>query len=137
MLCLTSGYRKLELLEALKIYGVDRKQIYVVHRPDIPDDIQKKWPKTTLMPIIQDTITKKSIDCVITFDKHGVSGHPNHISIREAAADLKNISKSRLTPYQGLRVETANKKLNFGTLNVAPISYLACISMFNYNLNTS
>ena len=31
----------------------------------------------------------------------------------------------------------ANTKLNFATLNVAPISYLGFFSMFNCNLNTS
>jgi N-acetylglucosaminylphosphatidylinositol deacetylase len=95
LLCLSNGnaeglgkVREKELEKACKYLGVKRFEVF--DSPLLPDGMDKHWDPEEIIKVITKYIEKYQIDCIFTFDKHGVSGHTNHISIRSAVSILKS-----------------------------------------------
>ena len=80
-------------------------------------------------------ITKESTRVNDTLSKPKLST-PNFRNFASNNQNNQQQSQS-VPPCQKILLTPANTKFNFATLNVEPISYLGCISMFNCNLNTS
>ncbi|XP_048426678.1 probable N-acetylglucosaminyl-phosphatidylinositol de-N-acetylase isoform X2 [Pyrus x bretschneideri] len=85
ILCLSIGdadgkgtTRKEELYQASAILKVPHQQVSVLDHPDLQDGFGKVWNDSILANIIEEEITRNSIDLIITFDNYGVSGHCNH-----------------------------------------------------------
>lgn len=55
---------------------------------DLPDDISRRWPEEIVAELILNHIEIYDITTLITFDKSGISSHPNHFSIYYAVAHL-------------------------------------------------
>ncbi|KAK4242987.1 putative deacetylase LmbE-like domain-containing protein [Corynascus novoguineensis] len=107
ILCLSSGNayglgetRKKELIKSCMMLGVHKEDdVWIEESPDLPDSMTATWDATKIsnllcVPFAPDLVNKKSasakrpanaptasIDVLITFDRHGVSGHPNHASL--------------------------------------------------------
>ncbi|KAI6087202.1 LmbE-like protein [Hypoxylon rubiginosum] len=112
ILCLSSGNadglgetRKKELVKSGLLLGLSREDdVYVHDSPDFPDSMTTTWDATKISTFLTSAFTpppttKKSsstsssnttaptatIDVLITFDQHGISSHPNHISLYHGA----------------------------------------------------
>lgn len=85
--------RKKELYNACKVLGIREENIMINNRTNMPDSINAEWPTEDVSKLILNHIEQYGIDTVITFDKYGVSRHPNHCSIYYAIAYLLVESK--------------------------------------------
>lgn len=54
----------------------------------MPDSPNVQWPENIVSNIILRYIESYKINAVVTFDKHGVSKHKNHIAIYYGIASL-------------------------------------------------
>lgn len=98
LLCLTNGdsdgigaEREGELSEVVRAWSPNMTLV-IIKDPDLPDNITKVWDKLKVSEHIQRHVklSSRNIDTMVTFDDYGVSGHPNHRSIYEAAYFLRN-----------------------------------------------
>ncbi|KAJ7750455.1 LmbE-like protein [Mycena maculata] len=103
-LCLSVGnadglgpIRKYELESSLDILGIDTDKRLIVDHPDLQDNFTVYWDAPTIASVLKPYILENRINTVIiavfsrlrklivvqilTFDRDGVSGHPNHKSL--------------------------------------------------------
>jgi N-acetylglucosaminylphosphatidylinositol deacetylase len=59
-------------------------------RSDLPDNITLHWEPTLIADVVRPYALKHSINILLTFDTHGISGHPNHGSLPLGLAHLLN-----------------------------------------------
>lgn len=105
ILCLSSGdadglgkIRKIELTKSALLLGVKSAEHVVVVEDDrFQDSMTKNWEAKDVASVLQhyfapklkttptDAAPQAMIDALITFDKQGVSSHPNHISLYHGA----------------------------------------------------
>jgi len=57
----------------------------VISHPNIKDGFKENWDKSILSKIIEERIKSLDINAVVTFDKNGISGHPNHKALYNTA----------------------------------------------------
>jgi N-acetylglucosaminylphosphatidylinositol deacetylase len=58
------------------------KDICIIDKPNqLPDHPSQQWDTKLCSQIIKDYILENKIDKVITFDKNGISKHPNHCTL--------------------------------------------------------
>ncbi|KAH6642278.1 phosphatidylinositol glycan class L [Boeremia exigua] len=101
ILCLSSGdadglgeTRKKELIKSGLQLGIGSKDdIHVVEDKNFPDSMTVTWHPRLISNLLTSTFAPKmssisakdapqaNIDVIVTFDAHGISGHPNHISL--------------------------------------------------------
>ncbi|KAK6508280.1 N-acetylglucosaminyl-phosphatidylinositol de-N-acetylase [Arthrobotrys conoides] len=87
--------RETELLKSASLLGVPNVNYSVIthDHPHIQDSMIKSWPEDLLASLISDSLRdfredsggEKGVDTFITFDKGGVSAHPNHVSLLRGA----------------------------------------------------
>lgn len=80
--------RRKELWDACKFLGIPEENITLFNCTHLQDDPNIEWKVQTISNIIANTIESLEIEAVITFDKDGVSHHPNHKAIYYAIASL-------------------------------------------------
>lgn len=108
ILCLSSGNaaglgetRKTELGASAKMLGLrSESDVLVLEDEAFPDSMTATWPKEKIMAVLSSAFVPASsaskagtksgppettIDVLITFDRGGVSSHPNHISLHHGA----------------------------------------------------
>ncbi|KAH6680595.1 putative deacetylase LmbE-like domain-containing protein [Halenospora varia] len=108
ILCLSSGdadglgeTRKKELIKSGISLGLRKEDdVFIVESPEFPDSMTTTWDKTKIAallssafaPNLANPMKNKSVDAptatidvLITFDKTGISSHPNHISLFHGA----------------------------------------------------
>ena len=78
--------RKKELYESCRILGIPMSNIIVMRHTKLKDDPTVRWREELVSNIILRHVASFNIDTVVTFDRHGVSGHRNHISLYYAVA---------------------------------------------------
>ncbi|KAL5274810.1 PIGL family protein [Megaselia abdita] len=95
LLCLSHGNyekhgckRRSELWEACKVLGIPEENITLFNCSQLPDDPNIEWKVQTIANIISNTVDSLDIQAVITFDREGVSQHPNHTAVYYATASL-------------------------------------------------
>jgi len=104
ILCLSSGdadglgeTRKKELVKSGLALGMRQEDdVFVVESPDFPDSMTATWDRVKISNLLASAFAPKpsklvksketdapiaTIDVLITFDRTGVSSHPNHISL--------------------------------------------------------
>lgn len=118
ILCLSTGNadglgetRKKELEKSAQLLGLrSEKDVLILDDANFPDSVTTTWhprlisnflttafaPKMVKIPA--DTAPETNIDVLITFDPHGVSSHPNHISLYDGA---KTFLKSLMHRHSG------------------------------------
>ncbi|KAF4627822.1 hypothetical protein G7Y89_g10329 [Cudoniella acicularis] len=108
ILCLSSGdadglgeTRKKELVKSGMCLGLRQEDdVFIVESPEFPDSMTTEWDKAKIAgllssafaPNLAQPMKSKSVDAptatidvLITFDKSGISSHPNHISLFQGA----------------------------------------------------
>ncbi|KAK7363256.1 hypothetical protein VNO77_05390 [Canavalia gladiata] len=95
ILCLSIGdangkgnIRKQELFQACIALKIPMQQVKIVNHPDLQDGFGKVWNHSLLATIIEEEITNRCIDLIITFDNYGVSGHCNHRDVHYGVCKL-------------------------------------------------
>jgi len=81
--------REGELMGSFEVLGVARDRVWVLDHPQLQDNITQTWPADLISGIIYDHVMRLGVTDIITFDIHGVSKHPNHISVCEGALRFK------------------------------------------------
>ncbi|OCH86153.1 LmbE-like protein [Obba rivulosa] len=94
-LCLSVGnadglgdVRRQELERSLNILGIVAGHRWIVDRPDLQDNISVAWDARTVAHVARPYVLSHNITTILTFDAHGVSSHPNHISLLHGASHL-------------------------------------------------
>ncbi|PNY29889.1 N-acetylglucosaminyl-phosphatidylinositol de-N-acetylase, partial [Tolypocladium capitatum] len=107
VLCLSTGNanglgetRKRELIKSCVMLGLRQDDVFVIDSPEFQDSIRADWDKNDIsallcMPFTPHHVVQKAsdndtppiatVDVLITFDQHGASSHPNHISLYHGA----------------------------------------------------
>ncbi|XP_018321632.1 N-acetylglucosaminyl-phosphatidylinositol de-N-acetylase [Agrilus planipennis] len=95
ILCLTTGcnygmgrIRKTELYRACRTLGINSDNITVKSHSLLPDYLTARWPIEIVEKLVLQEVETYDIDTIITFDKYGVSSHPNHCTIFYGIANL-------------------------------------------------
>ncbi|XP_050070476.1 N-acetylglucosaminyl-phosphatidylinositol de-N-acetylase [Anopheles maculipalpis] len=95
VLCLSEGnhdrkgaIRRQELWDACESLGVRPEDITLVNATHLQDDPTAEWKTVTIANQLLRQLESLDAELLITFDKEGVSGHPNHCAIYYATASL-------------------------------------------------
>lgn len=136
LMCLSSGknygmhiVRTNELYESCKVLGINDENIYVYNHTDLPDAMDVRWPLEIISKRVQFFVEVYGITNIVTFDRHGISGHQNHSSIYYAIANL--ILDKQIPKTCGVFVlETVNKVRKYWLFLDLPISFI--MSRFRY-----
>ncbi|KAI9783842.1 MAG: N-acetylglucosaminyl-phosphatidylinositol de-N-acetylase [Candelina submexicana] len=152
ILCLSSGdadglgeTRKKELVKSGILLGLRREEdVFVIEDPAFPDSMTTPWDaskiSTLLTSIFAPNILKSSsqtaptasIDILITFDRHGISSHPNHTSLRLGALEfLKSIMQRHSgwqSPVTLYTLTSTNVLRKYMSILDAPLTMLHCVS---------
>ncbi|KAI4502763.1 hypothetical protein M0802_001807 [Mischocyttarus mexicanus] len=116
--------RKKELWNCAKLLGIPETNVTIIMSSELPDSQFIQWPVDTLAESILHYIESYKINAVITFDKHGVSKHKNHISLYFAIAAL--CIEKKVPSYSKLYVlESVNIIRKYVQLLDLPISLLS------------
>lgn len=91
---------------------------------ELPDDQTVQWPTDIVAESILQHVENYKINAVVTFDKHGVSRHKNHISLYFAIAAM--CIEKKVPSYCKLYVlESVNIIRKYFQLLDLPISLLS------------
>ncbi|KAL4712398.1 hypothetical protein ACJJTC_001559 [Scirpophaga incertulas] len=130
LLCLSNGnyegkgsIRKQELWNACHELGVQDEKIYLVMDTRMPDNPGRQWPIPVISKLIQHKLESLEIDTLVTFDRGGVSSHPNHCAIFYAIAYMfvEKMLPIRCTVYTLDSVNILRKYITF--LDI-PLSFI-------------
>ncbi|KAK6348964.1 N-acetylglucosaminyl-phosphatidylinositol de-N-acetylase [Orbilia blumenaviensis] len=86
--------RETELLASADLLGVPNatQSVLIYDEPGLPDSMTQAWPEDLVASVISESLKDlreenngSKVDTFITFDKGGVSSHPNHISLLRGA----------------------------------------------------
>lgn len=97
LLCMSNGdyrgqgmgvTRKRELYAACRVLGLPEENITVLSYTKLRDDPSVRWREEVVSEAVLQAVHAHEVDTVLTFDRHGVSGHKNHASLYNAMAYL-------------------------------------------------
>jgi N-acetylglucosaminylphosphatidylinositol deacetylase len=113
VICLSAGYvtptattsnetRIHELHAALRLLLARDVNYSVFIGPMHDTPHQEPWPIEPIITYLQQQLIEInkscSIDCIVTFDEWGVSGHPHHRSVHTAVAQIVLLNKEKKLP---------------------------------------
>ncbi|TRM60422.1 putative deacetylase LmbE-like domain-containing protein [Schizophyllum amplum] len=103
-LCLSVGnadglgsMRRREFGASLDALGVPERRRWVLDNPDLQDNFTATWDANLIAEAVRPYVTSSAITTILTFDREGVSQHPNHRSIREGVRTLLTSPDAPLT----------------------------------------
>ncbi|KAH8369257.1 hypothetical protein KR009_005983 [Drosophila setifemur] len=95
ILCLSNGnfdqqgqVRRQELWRSCSKLGIPESNIVLMNATNLPDDPNVDWRPDAVAGLILHAVESLSIQAIFTFDRDGVSSHPNHCAVYYAAASL-------------------------------------------------
>lgn len=95
LLCLSIGdheqmgnVRREELFRSCQVLKMRPENVTIMNVTELPDDPGAEWKVSTIARQIEQMIGALDIQALITFDRDGVSQHPNHSAIYYAASSL-------------------------------------------------
>ncbi|KAA1472026.1 LmbE-like protein [Dentipellis sp. KUC8613] len=120
-LCLSVGdadglgvIRREELGKSLDVLGVGENRRWVLDVEGLQDNFTAMWNSSLIADVITPYILTNNITTVLTFDQHGISSHPNHLSLYYGVSNLL----SQLSPrghdvhaYALVSIPTSSKYL--------------------------
>ncbi|KAI1788649.1 LmbE-like protein [Ganoderma leucocontextum] len=94
-LCLSVGNadglgdtRRRELAGSLDVLGIGEGRRWVIDTAELQDNFTAEWDPEVISNTLRPYVLENRIDTILTFDHHGISSHPNHISLPKGAAHL-------------------------------------------------
>ncbi|KAJ3062423.1 hypothetical protein HDU98_001720 [Podochytrium sp. JEL0797] len=70
--------REKEFVASCKALGIAAENVSVLDDPRMQDGMKVWWKQDDVSDAVFAFVQSHSIDTIITFDKYGISGHPNH-----------------------------------------------------------
>ncbi|KAK0442750.1 LmbE-like protein [Desarmillaria tabescens] len=103
--------RRAELIESLDVLGVKEGNRHVVDHPALQDNITASWDTNIISDILGVYVSDLEITTILTFDRAGVSGHPNHRSLPEGVKHFIETTASQSPPkfFALISVPTSTK----------------------------
>ncbi|KAJ7806275.1 LmbE-like protein [Mycena olivaceomarginata] len=105
VVCLSTGnakglgdVRKEEFGKALEIFGIRQGRRFILDHPYLQDNKTAVWDPAVVAQELRPVIAKYGITIILTFDAHGITGHPNHFSALAGAAHLVRILPAATRP---------------------------------------
>lgn len=114
ILCLSNGnadglgrMREKELMASAELLGLrSREDVLVLDSPDFIDGMDTRWDMEKIADLLRQAFSPQiqkggdaptaSIDVLVTFDRYGVSSHPNHIALYHGAKEwLRRLTKGK------------------------------------------
>jgi N-acetylglucosaminylphosphatidylinositol deacetylase len=146
LLCLTNGnssglgkVREKELNQVSSLLSL--KEITILNDEEFPDSMTSTWSSSSVAKAISTYLSTHEINCILTFDDYGVSGHLNHISLYQSLSShrssFKSIqmwsleSTSLFRKYIGLFDIIFSSRSEFAVINFNP--FLAWKAMSTHN----
>uniref|UniRef100_A0A182PQU5 N-acetylglucosaminylphosphatidylinositol deacetylase n=1 Tax=Anopheles epiroticus TaxID=199890 RepID=A0A182PQU5_9DIPT len=130
VLCLSEGnhdrkgaIRRQELWDACESMGIRPEDITLVNATHLQDDPTAEWKTGTIASQLLRQLESLDAELLITFDKEGVSGHPNHCAIYYATASLC-LSGLIPTNCKVLTLETVNVCRKYLSIFDLPVTLL-------------
>jgi len=80
--------RQRELHGSLDVLGVSPDRRWTIDHPQLQDNITQHWDAAVIADVVRPYIVQYDVDTILTFDDHGVSGHPNHQSLPSGVRQL-------------------------------------------------
>ena len=68
-------------------------------RRDLQDGMNAVWPSSVVSEIVAGAVSRRECDVIVTFDDHGVSGHPNHIAAFRGVSEYAAASDGAVKAY--------------------------------------
>lgn len=94
--------RKKELWDACLVLGVPDSNICLISDTRLQDNPKAQWAVPVIAKLIQHQVAAMDIDTLVTFDRGGVSSHPNHSAVFYAVAYMfveKNMPQSKFMNF--------------------------------------
>ncbi|XP_050677363.1 N-acetylglucosaminyl-phosphatidylinositol de-N-acetylase isoform X2 [Leptidea sinapis] len=115
--------RSQELWDACRELRVPDSNIYLINDTRLQDSPKVQWPIPVIAQLIQHHIESLDVDTLVTFDRGGVSSHPNHSAVFYAVAYMfvENMMPTKCKLYTLDSVNILRKY--FGFLDL-PLSFL-------------
>jgi len=130
LLCMSNGdyrregqTRKRELYQACQMLGIEEQNITVLSYTKLRDDPALRWRDEIVSEVVLHAIESQDIDTVITFDRHGISGHKNHCALYTAMAFLCLENRIPKT-CRVFALRTVNVLRKYSSLLDVPMSFL-------------
>ncbi|KAI9837278.1 MAG: hypothetical protein M1819_000352 [Sarea resinae] len=151
ILCLSSGNadglgetRKRELVKSGMQLGLRKEDdVFVIEDTNFQDSMTATWDAKLISNVLSlafaPNLSKAStaaappatIDVLITFDRHGVSGHPNHISLYHGAREfLKSLMRRHPgwdCPVALYTLKSVSLARKYASILEAPVTILQCL----------
>lgn len=115
-LCLSNGNfdglgekRTKELYASGKVLGIPENRITIINHHQLQDGTV--WESTVVKTTVEEYIQQKHINLIITFDKYGISGHKNHISVWQGITQYLAQQQQRIDCYTLTTVSVFRKFL--------------------------
>lgn len=142
VLCLSTGNadglgatRVKEMRKSCESVGVRGDDLLILDEPQLQDGFHS-WPVEVVSAHVLDFINRRKIDTVITFDKGGVSGHPNHISTNMGVCHAQGVAAAdadaKTYCLRVFMLQTLGLPLKYlGPLGLLPTTTGPCCSCWN------
>lgn len=142
--------RKKEIVTSARILGLrSDSDVHVIEDPSFPDSMSEHWDSLKIAQLLDALFVKTrdsrqhknvqeganggkpdpvEIDVLITFDKVGISGHPNHQSLYTGAVRwVQGLSKGRESPIALYRLRSTNMIRKYLGLIDMPFTLLSAV----------
>lgn len=133
LLCLSHGdyrgegtVRKEELYASCAVLGIPEQNIILLKHSKLKDDPNVRWREELVSEIVLRHVAALAIDTVLTFDRHGVSGHKNHMSLYYAMACLAIEDRERSVYC----LASVNLLRKYSWVVDVPMSWLLCRTVY-------
>ncbi|TPX78681.1 hypothetical protein CcCBS67573_g00067 [Chytriomyces confervae] len=73
--------REKEFVESCKVLGLRPGRVSVWDHESMPDGMNVWWKEDDIASAVGKYVLENQIEIIITFDKYGISGHPNHRAV--------------------------------------------------------
>ncbi|KAJ7766552.1 LmbE-like protein [Mycena maculata] len=80
--------RREEFGRALEIFGIREERRSILDHPYLQDNKTSAWDPAVIAEEIHPLVVEHNITTILTFDSHGITGHPNHRSALAGAVHL-------------------------------------------------
>ncbi|XP_041096762.1 N-acetylglucosaminyl-phosphatidylinositol de-N-acetylase isoform X2 [Polyodon spathula] len=116
--------RKKELLKSCGVLGIPAAHLTVIDCSELPDHPRVQWDTDLVSTLILKQVEASTINLVLTFDKSGVSGHNNHITLYRS---LRYLSCAGKLPEGccAVALETVNIFRKYVSIFELPISWFS------------
>jgi len=119
-LCISNGNydgmgveREQELQDSLSVLGIPSEMSFLINHPQLQDNFTQSWDAQLVAEVVLPYILKHGITILLTFDEHGVSSHPNHVSLYYAAREVLRSNGGRDSRLRAYALRTENRIVKY------------------------